>query len=167
MKLNVFFAALMFLASCSAQKSGLKQSLVADMVENQTFTFTAQSVIPTEDARYNPRVMFPNGSQLYQLNGEYDVRITTDSVIAYLPYFGRAYTAPMNPTEGGIKFTSTNFEYKKSIRKGNYEIDIVPRDEREVRNLFLTISPNGYATLRVLSLNKTAISYNGQIESGK
>lgn len=167
MKLNIFLILAFFLASCSSQKSSIRQSAVADMVENQSYTFLAQQVFPTEDARYNPRVMFPNGNQLYQLNGGYDLRVTRDSVIAYLPYFGRSFTAPVNPGEGGIKFTSTDFYYKKSIRKNNYEIEIVPRDNNEIRNLYLTISPSGFTSLRVLSLNKTAISYNGELDQNK
>ena len=154
-------------ASCSSQKGNIRQSAVTGMVEDQAYTFVAQTAFPTEDARYNPRVMFPNGNQLYQLNGSYDVKITPDSVIAFLPFFGRSYTAPVNPSEGGIKFTSTDFVYKKSIRKNNYEIEIIPRDNTETRNLYITISPNGYASLRVLSLNKTPISFNGEVRANK
>ena len=167
MKLNILVGFVLILASCSSQKSSVSQTVVADLVENRTYTFVAQSVLPTEDARYNPRLMFPNGSQLYQLNGDYDFKVTPDSIMAFLPYFGRSFTAPVNPSEGGIKFTSTDFSYKKSIRKNNYEIEIVPRDNNEIRNLYLTISPTGFTSLRVLSLNKTSISYNGQLEANK
>lgn len=167
MKLNILMLAIVFATSCSSQKVSVDQSAVSDMVENQAYTFMANSVFPTEDARYNPRLMFPNGSNLYQLNAGYDLKITRDSVIAYLPYFGRSFTAPINPSEGGIKFTSTDFSYRKYIRKNNYEIEITPKDNREVRNLYMTISPNGYASLRISLLNKTPISFNGEVEANK
>lgn len=164
MKLNILIIGAIFMAACSSQKENIRQAPVSDLVEMQSYTFVAQSALPTESARYNPRVMFPNGSQLYQLDGRYDLKVTPDSVIAFLPYFGRAYTAPINPNEGGIKFTSTDFGYKKSIRKNNYEIEITPRDDREVRNLYLTISPGGYASLRVLLNNKTPITFSGELK---
>lgn len=167
MKQYFLFAMVLFLAACSSQKNTSGNAKANELVEEKNYTFVAQSVFPTEDSRYNPRLMLPNGSNLYQLTSRYDVRVTPDSVIAYLPFFGRSYSAPVNPSEGGIKFTSTNFSYKQSIRKNNYEIEIVPKDNNEVRNLFLTISPSGFASLRVLSLNKTPISFNGQIEPNK
>lgn len=167
MKLNFILLTAIFLVSCSAQKTGLNSTTVTEMVENQNFTFEAKSVFPSEDPRNNPRVMLPNGSQLYQLSPGYDLKVTPDSVIAYLPFFGRSYTAPINPSEGGIKFTSTDFSYKKNTRKGNYEIEIIPRDPRDIRNLYLTISPSGFTSLRVSSVNKTGISYNGEVVKNK
>lgn len=149
--------------SCSSQKN-MGSTAATTMIDEQRYTFVATSVFPTEDSRYSPRLMFPNGSNLYQLTSRYDLKITPDSVTAYLPFFGRAYSAPIDPTEGGIKFTSTDFSYKKSIKKGNYEIEIIPRDTRDVRNLYLTISPSGYGSLRILSNNRTPIAFNGQIE---
>lgn len=170
MRQNILFILIVMvvLAACASQKPVPANPEVRNMIENRNYTFIARNVTPTEDARYNPRMIFPNASStLYQLNGEYDLRITRDSVIAYLPFFGRAYTAPVNPSEGGIKFASTDFDYRESMRKNNYEIEIIPRDAKDVRNLYLTITPNGYASLRVLSLNRTAISFNGEIEANK
>ncbi|MBO9619609.1 MAG: DUF4251 domain-containing protein [Niabella sp.] len=153
------------IASCASQKkAGSTTTKTAAMMDDQRYTFVAQSVVPTEDARYNVRNLFPGGSNLYQLTSRYDLKITPDSVIAYLPFFGRSYTAPVDPTKGGIQFTSTKFNYKKTIRKGNYEIQIDLRDNNDVKSLYLTASPSGYASLRIINLNKTPIAYNGIIE---
>ena len=154
--------------SCSSQHQiSSSNAKIADMLNNQTYTFVAQSVLPTEDSRYNVRNLFPSSSNLYQLTSRYDLRITQDSVAAYLPFFGRAYTAPVDPSKGGIQFTSTKFTYKKTMRKGSYEIDISPKDNNDIQTMYLTISPSGYASLRITSLNKTPISYNGIIEANK
>ncbi|MFT3901749.1 MAG: DUF4251 domain-containing protein [Niabella sp.] len=160
----IFMAFAITITGCSSQKASVQSTPLASKIEEQRYTFNAQSVFPTEDSRFNPRLMFPNSSSLYQLGTGYDLKVTPDSVIAYLPFFGRAYTAPMNPTEGGIKFTSTKFDYKKAIRKGNYEIQISPRDNKDVNSLLLVVSPGGYASLRVTSNNRTPISFNGRIE---
>ncbi|WP_114789254.1 DUF4251 domain-containing protein [Niabella yanshanensis] len=152
-------------SSCASQKTvtATEQDYAA-LINNRRFTFVARTVIPTEDSRFNPRFMFPNGNNLYQLTSGYDVKITPDSVTAYLPFFGRSFTAPLDPTKGGIQFTSTDFDYKQSIKKKNYQITITPKDNRDIRNLLLTVTPSGYAYLQVLSMNKTPISFNGVIE---
>lgn len=153
-------------SSCSGQQKAASSDTATPMVEEQRYTFIAQQAIPMEDARYNLRDLFPNaGASLYQLSGNYDLKVTPDSVVAYLPFYGRSFTAPMDPTKGGIKFTSTKFDYKKSKRKGNYEIEITPRDVREVQSLFLSISPAGYTQLRVVNLNRSPIAFNGVLKS--
>ncbi len=38
-------------------------------------------------------------------------RVMGDSIVTYLPYFGRAYSVPVNLSQGGIQFTSTDFDY--------------------------------------------------------
>jgi hypothetical protein len=107
------------------------------------------------------------------LTSEYDLKVSKDTIIAYLPYFGRAYIAPTNPTEGGIKFTWTKFDYSvKQTKNGSWEILIKPKEKNisnasDVQNLRLSISTSGYASLQVISSNRDPISFNGTIEEVK
>jgi hypothetical protein len=88
-----------------------------------------------------------------------------DSIVSFLPYFGRAYSAPLDPTKGGIQFTSTDFEYDQTARnKGGWIINIKPRDVQDVRQLTLTVTQSGSASLQVISTNRQGISFNGRIE---
>jgi hypothetical protein len=160
---SLFLFLAIMLAGCASSKNTTGAD-VENMLNEQRYTFVARTVIPTEDSRYNPRFMFPNGNNLYQLTSGYDLKVTRDSVTAWLPFFGRAYTAPLDPTKGGIKFTSTDFDYKKSMRKKNTEITITPKDVQDIRSVFISVSPGGYAYVQVLSLNRTPISFNGIIE---
>jgi hypothetical protein len=94
------------------------------------------------------------------------VRLSADTVVTDLPYFGRAFVAPMNPSEGGIHFTSTQFTYTIDERKkGGWDITILPKDAKDVRQMFLTVSREGYATLRVSSNNRQNIGFSGYITS--
>lgn len=128
---------------------------VKAMVEARNYVFVTDQAIPQ------------SGRNMY-LTGGYDLTIKTDSVIAYLPYFGRAYTAPVNPAEGGIKFTSTNFNYTLvKQKKHSWEIQIKPRDASDVTELYLTIQDNGSASLRVNSINRQSISFRGYVTAGK
>lgn len=125
------------------------------MVEAKNYVFTAQLAQPQNGRTVN-------------LTSEYDLTVRPDSVIAWLPYFGRAYVAPINPSEGGIKFTSTDFEYiVEKKKKHSWEIAINPRDASGVQQLNLTIFDNGTASLRVNSLNRQGITFRGYVTEGR
>lgn len=116
-----------------------------------SYVFKAQQALPT-------------GGRMIPLTSEFDLRVSKDSVVAFLPYFGRAYSAGYNMHEGGVKFTSTQFEVKsKNRRKGGVELTITPKDNNDIQQMFLTVNPSGYASLQVVSLNRQPISYNGYV----
>ena len=139
-------------ATALAQDQGA--SAIQQAVETKNFVFKAESVTPQR-------------SRMRQLTPEYDVVLTPDSIISFLPYFGRAFTAPINPSEGGIKFTSTHFDYTFSQKKKNrWEIVIKPKDVSDVRELYLSIFNNGRASLGVNSSNRESISFNGIVREG-
>ncbi|WP_230383936.1 DUF4251 domain-containing protein [Pedobacter endophyticus] len=143
------------------------------IVENKTYNFVANSALPMANNDIS-RIMSTmpggqSGSMINLTGSQYDVKVTKDSVIAYLPYYGRAYSAPYNASEGGIKFTSKDFTYKKSKnKKGAYTIQINTKDGgRENYRFTLNISQNGYATLTASSVNKQPIVYNGYLDEPK
>jgi Domain of unknown function (DUF4251) len=124
------------------------------IVKSQNYVFVARMA--------NPQI----GSSR-QLTTEYDVTVTPDTVVSFLPYFGRAYSAPINPSDGGIKFTSTKFDYQPSGDSKRWKITIKPKDAPEVQHLYLDIFDNGNATLQVISTNRQGISFDGYIKEGK
>lgn len=148
---------LLFAASVLAGSSIIKaqdKDEVKTMIESRNYIFKAQMVNP-------------QNSVSRQLTSEYDLTISRDTIISYLPYFGRAYVAPVNPSEGGIKFTSTKFEYNPVKDEKGWKITIRPKDAPEVQQLFLEVFDNGTATLQVISTNRQGISFNGYVEEAK
>lgn len=132
----------------------LDKSVVQNFIQTKEFVFKAQTVLPMS-------------GMSRQLTSEYDVKFLGDSMIAYLPYFGRAYSAGYGEG-GGFDFTSTKFEYKvKPRKKGGWDISIKPRDAKDVQALNFTVSENGYATLQITSNNRQPISYNGYLVERK
>ncbi len=132
-------------------KEQQKAAAVKNMVDTKNFVFKAQSMTPMRGRNR-------------QLTSEYDLKIFNDSLISFLPYFGRAYTAPVNPSEGGLQFTSTDFQYQATARKkGGWEITIQPKDHRDVRQLLLNVFESGNATLQVISNNRDPIFFNGYV----
>ncbi|MEO6730866.1 MAG: DUF4251 domain-containing protein [Ferruginibacter sp.] len=151
--LLLLFAALIAdMQLVTAQKSlSTKEVIIQNLIDSQQYVFVAQYVTPM------------NGHQLY-LTSEYSVIVSRDSIITDLPYFGRAFSAPMNPLGGGIKFTSVDFDYRATPRKkGRWDINIKPNDTRDARQLTMSIYDNGSATLQVASANRQPISFRGNI----
>ncbi len=144
------------LAQPKPDKKAIKAAEIAAMVTDQHFDFIAQYA--------NPR----GGGHKY-LNSFYNVKIKKDSVVAYLPYFGEGYfDVPYNPTDGGIKFTSTDFTYKKTSRKkGGWDIVIEPKDVRYITRLSFTVFDNAAASVYFTITNKSYISFDGYIEAIK
>ena len=130
-----------------------RETAVKKMMDDHRFVFKAQSVNPSR-------------GRVVQLNSNYDLLVSSDTVRSYLPYFGRAYSAPIGGSGGGIEFLSRNFDYNQQPRKkGGWNITIRPKDVTDVREMFLTVFENGTASLRVSSNNREPISYNGILDT--
>ncbi len=128
---------------------------------------TAQQIVESKNYIFIAQSANPQRGQVRHLTSDYDLVITGDTVIASLPYFGRAYTAPINPAEGGINFTSSDFDYiPDKKKKGRWEILIRPKGVSDTRELHLTIFDNKKASLLVYSTNRESISFNGYIKEG-
>jgi hypothetical protein len=131
------------------------EAVIKSLIESKRFVFKVQTVMPL------------SGTVRQSLN-EYDMQLYGDSLISQLPYFGRAFNAPMPGERGGFYFTSTDFDYSvKARKKGGWEIVLKPKDVRDVREYFLSVSEKGYANLRVTSNNRQPISYSGIITALK
>jgi hypothetical protein len=147
---------LLFIINCASMlcaQDSAKTIAIKNAIINKHYSFEAQSV-------------FPQSGNFRQLTpGYYDVQIRNDSIISYLPYYGRAFSAPINPDDGGIKFTSVKFDYNMQPRKkGGWSIIIKLKDAANVQELDFIISEDGYTSLSVASNDKETISFNGYIK---
>ena len=144
-----------FAAACKSSQGVTdkeKMEIIAGQVDSMNYRFVPQSAIPMRGGAIN-------------LTPTYWLTVSKDTVEAYLPYFGRAYTAPIDPTDGGIKFISTDFVYNISEKKkGVWNVDIEINDSRMKPKLSLTIGETGYTTLFVSDTNRQPITFYGQID---
>ncbi|NLJ01030.1 MAG: DUF4251 domain-containing protein [Bacteroidales bacterium] len=156
----VLFSATLFLYACGTTRTAAeKEKLAAEIaraVEVPDFTFKATYAYPT-------------GYRSIYLSPFYEVKVNPDTVKAYLPYYGRAYSAPMDPREGGYRFTSTDFEYMAGPgkRKGNWEVEIKINDLDRPVTFRFDVWENGTGRLDVTDVNRQAISFQGDIETNK
>ena len=147
---------LMAQSSTKQQKRQAKANEVKQLVNNKEFVFVAQYANPM------------GGGHRY-LNYDYDLKVKKDSLVAYLPYFGRVtFDPPVYPTQDGVIFTSTNFGYGvKSNKNGSWDVLLTPQDVKYDRQLRLTVQQNGSATLSVNIINRDPINFDGYIEKAK
>ncbi|RZK75171.1 MAG: DUF4251 domain-containing protein [Pedobacter sp.] len=164
---NMLLIAVLFMAvNVSAQTD---KATTTRLVEAKTFIFNATSAQPMNSAEINAvltRLPGSVGAGVVPLRGDiYQLTVASDNVDAYLPYYGRSYMAPKNPTEGGIKFNTKEFSYKADKKKkGNYIVTIKPVDSKaDVLSMILNITEKGYASLSVISNNRQTINYSGFI----
>ena len=134
-------------------KKATEEKKIRESIETQNYVFKAQRLLPM------------NGSTRY-LNGNYDLSVSEDKVVSFLPYMGRIYTAPIDPANGPLRFTSTDFTYNETKKKGGWDISIRPKDVRSVREFNLHVSDNGYATLQVSGNDRQPVTFYGYVEEG-
>ncbi|MBS1735055.1 MAG: DUF4251 domain-containing protein [Bacteroidetes bacterium] len=143
----------MLLGSCSTSQHNHipTTSQIQGLIQAQQFIFTAETMLPLR-------------GEIKILNTPYDVTVGKDTLVSYLPYFGRAYQAPVSPTDAGVQFTSVKFEYKVSpAKKNGWQVKIVPLDNTNIREMNFDIFNDGSAGLNVISNFRDAISYRGHI----
>jgi len=154
--ISALLLALLLPAGIMAQKKdSIKAAAIREAVTNQQYTFKAQTASPL-------------AGRLRQLTTEYDLKVSKEQIVAYLPYFGRAYSAPLDPSKGGIQFTSKDFDYKLTERKkGGWNVSIKTKDLAEAQQMELTIFSDGTASLQATSTNRQSISFSGYITTDK
>ena len=127
-----------------------KAAIIKNMLDSQNFVFVPNTMIPLR-----------GGSKT--LTSFYQLAVSKDSLVSYLPFIGRAYNAPL-PGENEFDFTSTSFDYKiKDHKKNGWDIMIKPKDHVNVQQFLLRVFDNGSASLNVTSLNRDPVSYSGHI----
>lgn len=155
MKRFLFVTSFIIASATAAMAQKLAAAEVKDMVNNKTYVFEAETARPTAGG-------------IRHLTPGYTLKVNGDSLSADLPYYGKSYTAPMNPSDVGIKVTTTDFDYKVTNgKKNSYEILIKARDKAYNSEFNLTVYDNGTAYLQVSSPDRQSISFNGYIKAVK
>ncbi|TCC93338.1 DUF4251 domain-containing protein [Pedobacter frigiditerrae] len=163
------FAVSMVALSANAQTD---KATTTRIVEEKNYVFVATNAMPLNSTEINNIISkMPggnNGGNISLTGSNYDVEVSSDSLVVYLPYYGRSFSAPMNNDESGYKFKAKKFTYEiKKRKKGGWDIQIATKDVKDNVRMNLSISENGYGTLSVMSNNKQSISYNGYLSEPK
>lgn len=153
-------AFMLLFQGCGTSRSAVeKEQLaaeIADAVNASSFLFKATFAHPT-------------GFRARHLSPYYEVDVSKDTIDVHLPYFGRAYKTPMNPNEGGYRFTSVNFDYivEPGVRSGNWFVVIKFNDLDRNVSFNFDIWENETARLSIIDTDRQGISFQGNIITSK
>lgn len=151
--LLVCFIAFSSTAQSKKARKDAKNKKITELINNKKFSFKVQTVQPMRGGTVNNLNLL-----------SFEMILKKDTLISYLPYFGRAFTAPMNPRDSPLNFNTTDFDYVvEKGRKGSQEIKIDLKNRPDSRQFFLVIDQSGYGSLQVTSVNREPISYFGFI----
>ncbi len=140
-----------FSQSSAEQKKQDQYNQLKSQIESRKFRFHALSATSMK-------------GMTRQLTSDYFLKLNKDSLSVDLPYFGRSFTTNYPPTDLSIEFKSTQFSYKSdTLKKGGWEITIVPKNESNASKMSLSITTSGYCTVRVSNNSREPISYYGTI----
>lgn len=154
----VMFSLSAYAQTSKADKKAAKAADLKRLVEGKKYLFIANQAYPM------------GGGTINLTSSNFDLKLANDTLTAFLPYYGVAYSAPINANEGGIKLATTKFNYKVVQKKnGTYQIEIRPinpevRGAGDINWMILNVSPGGYGTLQVFSFNRQPISFNGWLQ---
>lgn len=132
----------------------LDSTAVRNLLDSQSFVFIAVYVNPM-------------GGRRRDLNSGYELSISKDSLISYLPFFGRGYSSPISPSDVDFDYKSTNFTYTVMAARRGWNITIKPKDQNYLQELYFRVFDNGSTSLNVTSINRSSISYDGYITRRK
>ena len=146
------------MVACSSLTSAEK----AERQEKQALA--VEKALSERHYRVGVVMMYPNRGKAVNVSPDYSVEVKGDTLISYLPYFGRAYSVPYGGGKG-LNFTAPIAEYQtEKGRKGATLVTIKVRNEEDIYTYLLEIYDNGSTTVDVRSRERESIRYSGNME---
>lgn len=156
---------LTFLFSCTSQTYVDEKSL-DQFINSNELTFMAKRANPTNFDVINVMNSIPNNNSARMLNLDYgySVVLKDKELTVNLPYFGRLFNPSYDTSKNSYNFTSKDFTISKvQNKKGNWVYTISPKDQNNIKVIYLEIFKNGAAFVSIDSSDRQAISYDGYI----
>ena len=110
------------------------------------------------------QMMYPRSGRAVNVSSNYSLEIKGDTVVSYLPYFGRAYSIPYGGGKA-FNFSAPIISYESaSDQKGKTYVRLVTDNEEDVITFQLEIFDNGQTTIDVQAREREPITYSGELE---
>lgn len=114
--------------------------------------------------RVSVNMMYPRNGKAKSVSSDYGLEVKGDTLVSYLPYFGRAYNVPYGGGKG-LNFTETLTEYhSQKLSNGATQVLIKVKNEEDVYNFTLEIFDNGSTSIDLNSRERESINYSGNME---
>ncbi len=125
---------------------------VKDSIDNKSFTINVNMAYPQSHAAIN-------------LTSNYSLRLIGDSIISYLPYYGRAYRVPYGGGKA-LNFSDKVIDYKTTYPKKNLtRILFTVKNDEDTYKYTIEVYDNASSTINVSSNQRQYISFSGELET--
>lgn len=132
-------------------KAQYKSAAVEQAVDNRHYTISV-------------RTMIPSRGPSRELSSGYFIKVKGDTLVSYLPYFGRAYSLPYGGGDG-LNFTAHTSAYSMiKTKRGAHRVVIEAKSDDDTYRYVIDIFDNGSSSLRITAQQREAISYNGELD---
>lgn len=140
----------MVLGACATQKvsPALEQALM-QAVDSRQWHIDISSM---NTLRYGARSVTP----------DFFLELHGDTLHSYLPYLGQAYQAPMTSPSQGLNFEAPVLNYRlKHPRRSLAQMELDVRTDEDLFHYIIIVEASGQAQVRVRSLYRDPISFDG------
>lgn len=152
----IFFVMAAALAGCAT---------TAERMEREARTAAQVSeALASRHYTINVLMMYPQRGRAVNLTTNYSVEVKGDSLISYLPYFGRAYNVPYGGGKG-LNFIAPITGYQtETDRKGMTRVVLTTENEEDRYQYVLEVSSSGDSYVQVQSRQRDFIRYSGRMD---
>lgn len=138
-------------AQTKKEKKEMKQQAVKELVLSEKYKIDVNRALPAR-------------GRSVSLTSPYSVEVRNDSIISYLPYYGRAYSIPYGGGEG-LNFKAPINDYKiEWDKKGTAKIQFTARSTEDRFSFNIDIFSNGSSSIFVNMQNRQSISFQGDLD---
>lgn len=152
--IHVFLFAMLLCSCATSAEKALQRTEKVRMVEQAL-----------NDRNYKIEVdrMYPMRGSSRNVSFGYSVEVRNDTLISYLPYFGRAYNVPYGGGKG-LNFKAPIESYQEYMRKnGLRHIEIGTLNDEDSYLYTIEVFDNGSASIEVRARQRERISYSGNM----
>ena len=152
----IIASAIILWSSCATSEE--KAAQMAELSANVT------NALNNRDYKIAIDRMYPMRGGSRHVSHGYSVEVRNDTLISYLPYFGRAYNVPYGGGKG-LNFTAPIESYQEFMkRNGLRHIEIGVTNEEDTYFYTIEVFDNGNSSVEVRARQRERISYSGNVE---
>ncbi|MCI1648108.1 MAG: DUF4251 domain-containing protein [Bacteroides sp.] len=138
-------------AQTKQEKKEQKTQAIKELVMSQKYKIDVDRALPLR-------------GRAVSLTSPYSLEIRNDSVISYLPYYGRAYSIPYGGGNGlNFKAPITGYQVEWN-KKGTAKITFTARNPEDRFDFYLDIYTSASSTIVVNMQNRQSISFEGNLD---
>lgn len=126
-----------------------------------------KAALTERNYKINVDRMYPMKGGSKSVSYGYSIEVRNDSLISYLPYFGRAYNVPYGGGKG-LNFSERIGSYHEMMMKNEKCYIVIDVSNEEDTYLYtIEVYDNGNSSIDVQPRQRERISYSGELDFRK